>query len=527
MSAPGCRTCRVPGERGLSGPAHWLQSIINCGKEMAEKDGGPKVPCWSLPKVVAVVTGGFLLLAGIGASVWAIVTSVLGSNSEGLYGVQVSSADLRLTLYDESESKWRLICSTSSNALVAALSCAEMGFVRSLWHSELDVEHAGANGTSGYFCVDESRLPLAHRLSEVVSICDCPTGQFLATLCQGMEPSALGIAPSNTLSFHPSTHLHTHIASQPSTDPSISAPTPPHPSPHPLSIPPAISISTQPAIYRPIHLHTYTPPSISISTIHPFIHLHIHPASHLLTHPSQHNTPPSIYPSPHPLSIPPSISIPHTPSTIHPSTSIPTLTDSHLPTHPSLQLHPPICPFTSTPTIHPSIHLHSTHTPPSIHPFIHPSTHPVFIQPASQPPPYLHSHPPIHYPSTHPSPHHTASPPALHPFHTPHPSIHPSIHPSPHPVSIHPPPYPAIQPLPNHPFPYIHTSSIHRSTSLPTHPRPSLHPCPHLHPSIHPSLQPPLCSSPLHTPVCMSIPMHTTLSLSLSLSLVSAHHNQP
>ncbi|XP_044847484.1 serine protease hepsin isoform X3 [Mauremys mutica] len=184
MSAPGCRTCRVPGERGLSGPAHWLQSIINCGKEMAEKDGGPKVPCWSLPKVVAVVTGGFLLLAGIGASVWAIVTSVLGSNSEGLYGVQVSSADLRLTLYDESESKWRLICSTSSNALVAALSCAEMGFVRSLWHSELDVEHAGANGTSGYFCVDESRLPLAHRLSEVVSICDCPTGQFLATLCQ-------------------------------------------------------------------------------------------------------------------------------------------------------------------------------------------------------------------------------------------------------------------------------------------------------------------------------------------------------
>ncbi|XP_029768977.1 serine protease hepsin [Terrapene carolina triunguis] len=138
---------------------------------MAEKDGGPTVPCWSLPKVVAVVTGGFLLLAGIGASVWAIVTSVLGSDSEGLYGVQVSSADLRLTLYDERESKWRLICSTSSNALVAALSCAEMGFIRSLWHSELDVERAGTNGTSGYFCVDESRLPLAQRLSEVISIC--------------------------------------------------------------------------------------------------------------------------------------------------------------------------------------------------------------------------------------------------------------------------------------------------------------------------------------------------------------------
>ncbi|XP_065435821.1 serine protease hepsin-like [Chrysemys picta bellii] len=95
MSAPGCRTCRVPGEQGLSGPAHWLQSIINRGKEMAEKDGGPTVPCWSLPKVVAVVTGGFLLLAGIGASVWAIVTSVLGSDSEGLYGGKWGSPLLR------------------------------------------------------------------------------------------------------------------------------------------------------------------------------------------------------------------------------------------------------------------------------------------------------------------------------------------------------------------------------------------------------------------------------------------------
>ncbi|XP_074837611.1 serine protease hepsin isoform X5 [Carettochelys insculpta] len=180
--APSAGRAAGAGQRGLAGPAGL--SIINRGEEMAENHGGHVVPCWSRPKLAAVVTGSFLLLAGIAASVWAIVMAVLRSDHEGLYSVQVSSADLRVTLYDQNEGKWRLICSTPSNALVAALSCAEMGFVRSLGHSELDVERSGANGTSGYFCVDESRLPLAQRLSEVVSICDCPTGQFLATLCQ-------------------------------------------------------------------------------------------------------------------------------------------------------------------------------------------------------------------------------------------------------------------------------------------------------------------------------------------------------
>ncbi|KAF4010904.1 hypothetical protein G4228_002084 [Cervus hanglu yarkandensis] len=51
-------------------------------------------------------------------------------------------------------------------------------------YSELDVRTAGANGTSGFFCVDEGRLPHARRLLEVLSVCDCPRGRFLATSCQ-------------------------------------------------------------------------------------------------------------------------------------------------------------------------------------------------------------------------------------------------------------------------------------------------------------------------------------------------------
>lgn len=100
-------------------------------------------------------------------------------------------------VFDDTEGTWRLLCSSRSNARVAGLSCEEMGFLRyrrpgwgsgraggarggrsrphpclprALGHSELDVRTAGANGTSGFFCVDEGRLPLARRLLEVISV---------------------------------------------------------------------------------------------------------------------------------------------------------------------------------------------------------------------------------------------------------------------------------------------------------------------------------------------------------------------
>ncbi|KAJ7304138.1 hypothetical protein JRQ81_011666 [Phrynocephalus forsythii] len=150
---------------------------------MAEKEGGLPSCSWTL-KMVAVIAFGFLLLTGIGAGIWAIVVSVLGGEGESLYIVQVNQGDLRLTIYDENEGKWRLLCSSSSDAQVAALSCEEMGFVRSLSHSVLSADSAGANGTSGYFCVDESRFRFARRLTEAIVVCECPTGLFLATLCQ-------------------------------------------------------------------------------------------------------------------------------------------------------------------------------------------------------------------------------------------------------------------------------------------------------------------------------------------------------
>ncbi|KAL4697751.1 hypothetical protein H8957_001276 [Semnopithecus entellus] len=151
---------------------------------MAQKEGGRTVPCCSGPKVAALTAGTLLLLTAIGAASWAIVAVLLRSDQEPLYPVQVSSADSRLMVFDKTEGTWRLLCSSRSNTRVAGLSCEEMGFLRALTHSELDVRTVGANGTSGFFCVDEGRLPHTQRLLEVISVCDCPRGRFLATICQ-------------------------------------------------------------------------------------------------------------------------------------------------------------------------------------------------------------------------------------------------------------------------------------------------------------------------------------------------------
>ncbi|KAK2500316.1 hypothetical protein MC885_020769 [Smutsia gigantea] len=213
--APALRSAPTPvwDSRVPPRPRRSAGESLTRGCDMAEKEGGQTVPCSSGPKVAALTVGTLLLLTGIGAASWAIgengppclcpplspvvpslpaltsafsaVMVLLRSDQEPLYPVQVSPADTRLTVFDEREGTWRLLCSSRSNARVAGLSCEEMGFLRALVHSELDVRTAGANGTSGFFCVDEGRLPHARRLLEVVSVCDCPRGRFLATSCQG------------------------------------------------------------------------------------------------------------------------------------------------------------------------------------------------------------------------------------------------------------------------------------------------------------------------------------------------------
>ncbi|KAM4651120.1 serine protease hepsin isoform 1-T3 [Discoglossus pictus] len=152
--------------------------------EMAEKEGVRKGCHWTPLRILGVSLFVFVSLAGIGVIAWALVNYILKNENPNLYIVQVNSPDYRLSVYDEKEQTWRLVCSSLSNAEVAALSCEEMGFIKSMSHNELRVESAGTNGTSGYYCVLEDQISSAMRLLDVLSVCECQRGRFLAVQCQ-------------------------------------------------------------------------------------------------------------------------------------------------------------------------------------------------------------------------------------------------------------------------------------------------------------------------------------------------------
>uniref|UniRef100_A0A672ZX50 Hepsin n=1 Tax=Sphaeramia orbicularis TaxID=375764 RepID=A0A672ZX50_9TELE len=44
--------------------------------------------------------------------------------------VQVNSADQRLRVFDSAQKRWRQVCSSSANQMLASISCEEVGFVR-------------------------------------------------------------------------------------------------------------------------------------------------------------------------------------------------------------------------------------------------------------------------------------------------------------------------------------------------------------------------------------------------------------
>ncbi|KAM4703006.1 serine protease hepsin [Rhinophrynus dorsalis] len=139
---------------------------------------------WTPLRILGVTLCVIISLAGIGVTAWALVTYVLKNENPNLYIVQVNSPDHRLSVYDEKERVWRLVCSSLSNQEVATLSCEEMGFIRAMSYLELQVETAGTNGTSGYFCVQESQIRSAKRLLDILSVCECPSGRFLSVQCQ-------------------------------------------------------------------------------------------------------------------------------------------------------------------------------------------------------------------------------------------------------------------------------------------------------------------------------------------------------
>ncbi|KAG8433686.1 hypothetical protein GDO86_012150 [Hymenochirus boettgeri] len=151
---------------------------------MVGKEGMSKGCQWTPLRILGVILCVIISLAGIGVTAWALVTYVLKTEIPNVYIVQINSPDHRLSVYDEKEKIWRLVCTSLSNPEVATLSCEEMGFIRSVAYAELQVDTAGTNGTSGYYCVQETQIGRAKRLLDILTVCECPGGRILSVQCQ-------------------------------------------------------------------------------------------------------------------------------------------------------------------------------------------------------------------------------------------------------------------------------------------------------------------------------------------------------
>ncbi|XP_029477554.1 serine protease hepsin-like isoform X1 [Oncorhynchus nerka] len=138
------------------------------------------------PCRVAGVCLTVVLLGGIGAAVWAVVTFCIREEDTGLYDVQVNSnpsSDLRLRVFDSAERRWRHLCSSEANQLLANISCEEMGFVSVVNYSVSSIPE-GSNDREEFFCVKEKELTYGKKIKESLYPCDCETGQVLSLLCQ-------------------------------------------------------------------------------------------------------------------------------------------------------------------------------------------------------------------------------------------------------------------------------------------------------------------------------------------------------
>ncbi|XP_055781378.1 serine protease hepsin-like [Salvelinus fontinalis] len=153
---------------------------------MTEKKNGGAGVTFLTPCRVAGMCLTVVLLGGIGVTVWAVVTFCIREEDTGLYDVQVNSnpsSDLRLRVFDSAERRWRHLCSSEANQLLANISCEEMGFVSMVNYSVSSIPE-GSNDREEFFCVKEKELTYGKKIKESLYPCDCETGQVLSLLCQ-------------------------------------------------------------------------------------------------------------------------------------------------------------------------------------------------------------------------------------------------------------------------------------------------------------------------------------------------------
>uniref|UniRef100_A0A671MK56 Peptidase S1 domain-containing protein n=1 Tax=Sinocyclocheilus anshuiensis TaxID=1608454 RepID=A0A671MK56_9TELE len=134
--------------------------------------GNPGMSIFSWCRVAAVVALILIILGGLGAAIWALGETFL----------QVSAADQRLRVFDSTQRRWKHICSSSANQLIANISCEEMGFVRAVNFSVTCAPDNG--GDRDFFCVKESELTYGKKIKTALYPCKCDKGQILEVICQ-------------------------------------------------------------------------------------------------------------------------------------------------------------------------------------------------------------------------------------------------------------------------------------------------------------------------------------------------------
>ncbi|XP_028437384.1 serine protease hepsin isoform X3 [Perca flavescens] len=101
----------------------------------------------------------------------------------GLYDVQVNSADQRLRVFDSAQRRWRQVCSSSANELLASISCEEVGFISVVNYSVTSVPEASGDGGE-FFCVRQQELSYGKKIKDSLFPCDCESREVLTLLCQ-------------------------------------------------------------------------------------------------------------------------------------------------------------------------------------------------------------------------------------------------------------------------------------------------------------------------------------------------------
>ncbi|KAF6716198.1 Serine protease hepsin [Oryzias melastigma] len=140
----------------------YAEKVVTDGK-MGSR--GISLTCVLTPWRLIGVCVTVMILGAVGAAVWAVVTYCTTEEETGLYDVQVNSPDQRLRIFDSAQRRWRQVCSSSANELLASISCEEVGFVSVVNYSVAAVPE-GSGDVGDFFCVRQEELSFGKKIKD-------------------------------------------------------------------------------------------------------------------------------------------------------------------------------------------------------------------------------------------------------------------------------------------------------------------------------------------------------------------------